>query len=51
MSDEDADRTEHARATCPDCGMLNVIILDSPVKPTRMHCTNCCWDSLEADQR
>ena len=40
---------DHRRAVCPVCETAGVTIYTAPMKPPKMRCTNCQWDSLEAD--
>lgn len=49
MSEQDQSDIEHDRATCPECGMLNVTVVTAPRKPPKMYCTNCQWDSLTGE--
>jgi hypothetical protein len=51
-NEQDEREVQHDRATCPECGMLNVTVVTAPLKPPKMYCTNCQWDSItgEPDQ-
>lgn len=46
-SDEYGEEVGHERAICPECGYMNVTVLTAPVKPPKMYCTDCGWDSLD----
>jgi C4-type Zn-finger protein len=52
MSDSNAEDIEqpHKRAICPECGFQNVTVLTAPRKPPKIYCTDCQWESLEADR-
>lgn len=35
------------RAICPECKMQEVVVQTAPMRPARMHCKHCGWNSID----